>query len=184
MSTMASVRTALLLLLLPPVSVLLAAAVRCLGRVAARAHHQFPAVGVEKGAAAAMPPVALYYYHDRSRRRTTSGEEQQQHEQEQEQAEECVFCLTAIEEGSEVRELRCRHLFHRGCLDRWLLARPLATCPLCRCRLRAAAPAPARVEDDSAAAAAAELESESDSDSDMTLFVACVHSRSAWLWPS
>ncbi|EMS60557.1 E3 ubiquitin-protein ligase RNF13 [Triticum urartu] len=30
--------------------------------------------------------------------------------------------------------LRCRHVFHRECLDSWLL-RPRATCPLCRDRL-------------------------------------------------
>lgn len=43
----------------------------------------------------------------------------------------CVFCLSDIEAGEEVRELRCEHLFHRRCLDPWLvLRRP--TCPLCR----------------------------------------------------
>lgn len=48
---------------------------------------------------------------------------------------DCVFCLSRIEEGDEVRELRCRHVFHRACLDAWLLIRPRATCPLCRDRL-------------------------------------------------
>ncbi|XXG52535.1 hypothetical protein AAC387_Pa03g0841 [Persea americana] len=43
----------------------------------------------------------------------------------------CVVCLCVIEEGEEVRELRCKHLFHRACLDRWLAYRH-ATCPLCR----------------------------------------------------
>jgi E3 ubiquitin-protein ligase RHA2 len=58
-------------------------------------------------------------------------------EEEEEDAVECVFCLSCIEEGEEMRELKCRHLFHRSCLDRWL-ARPVApTCPLCRCRLLA-----------------------------------------------
>ncbi|KAM0875260.1 hypothetical protein ACQ4PT_036945 [Festuca glaucescens] len=47
----------------------------------------------------------------------------------------CVFCLSGIEEGDEVRVLRCLHLFHRCCLDRWLAARPGATCPLCRGKL-------------------------------------------------
>ncbi|THU51612.1 hypothetical protein C4D60_Mb06t32860 [Musa balbisiana] len=48
------------------------------------------------------------------------------------EAAECVFCLCDIEEGEEIRELRCRHLFHRSCLDRWLVRRRRATCPLCR----------------------------------------------------
>ncbi|CAA6669185.1 unnamed protein product [Spirodela intermedia] len=43
----------------------------------------------------------------------------------------CAFCLAAVEEGDEVRELRCEHLFHRDCLDRWLCHRR-RTCPLCR----------------------------------------------------
>ncbi|KAG8079269.1 hypothetical protein GUJ93_ZPchr0007g4272 [Zizania palustris] len=50
--------------------------------------------------------------------------------------EYCVVCLSSMEEGDEVRVLRCRHLFHRRCLDPWLQqARSPATCPLCRCRL-------------------------------------------------
>uniref|UniRef100_A0ACD5VHC9 Uncharacterized protein n=1 Tax=Avena sativa TaxID=4498 RepID=A0ACD5VHC9_AVESA len=49
-------------------------------------------------------------------------------------AVDCVFCLSRVDEGEEVRELRCRHVFHRECLDAWLL-RPRATCPLCRDRL-------------------------------------------------
>ncbi|XP_072996880.1 uncharacterized protein [Typha latifolia] len=43
---------------------------------------------------------------------------------------ECVICLCGIEEGKEIRELRCNHLFHRSCLDRWLEQQ--FTCPLCR----------------------------------------------------
>jgi hypothetical protein len=39
--------------------------------------------------------------------------------EEEEDAVECVFCLSCIEEGEEMRELKCRHLFHRSCLDRW-----------------------------------------------------------------
>ncbi|KAK9276337.1 hypothetical protein L1049_005869 [Liquidambar formosana] len=44
---------------------------------------------------------------------------------------ECAVCLCKIEEGEEIGELRCDHLFHRVCLDRWLGYRQ-ATCPLCR----------------------------------------------------
>jgi E3 ubiquitin-protein ligase RHA2 len=64
-------------------------------------------------------------------------------------AVDCVFCLSRIDEGEEVRELRCRHVFHRECLDAWLL-RPRATCPLCRDRLLPSEPprACARAFDD------------------------------------
>ncbi|KAF8407894.1 hypothetical protein HHK36_007032 [Tetracentron sinense] len=44
---------------------------------------------------------------------------------------ECAVCLCRIEEEEEIRELRCDHIFHRVCLDRWLGYRH-TTCPLCR----------------------------------------------------
>ncbi|KAI3734041.1 hypothetical protein L6452_13501 [Arctium lappa] len=44
---------------------------------------------------------------------------------------ECVVCLNTIGEDDEIRELRCGHLFHEACLDRWLGFRN-RTCPLCR----------------------------------------------------
>ncbi|KAE8023046.1 hypothetical protein FH972_008798 [Carpinus fangiana] len=47
---------------------------------------------------------------------------------------ECAVCLCKIEEGEELRELRCDHLFHRVCLDRWV-GYKRATCPLCRSSL-------------------------------------------------
>lgn len=46
------------------------------------------------------------------------------------EAAECVLCMYEIEEGGEIRDLRCKHLFHRRCLDRWLVQQ--LTCPLCR----------------------------------------------------
>ncbi|XP_047317700.1 E3 ubiquitin-protein ligase RHA2B-like [Impatiens glandulifera] len=45
---------------------------------------------------------------------------------------ECAVCLSALEEGEEVRRLnKCGHTFHRLCLDTWLQG-DCATCPLCR----------------------------------------------------
>ncbi|PWZ40323.1 E3 ubiquitin-protein ligase arkadia-A [Zea mays] len=116
-------------------------------------------------------PVALY--SRRTKRRRCVGEEEEE--------ERCVFCLSSIEEGSEVRELRCRHLFHRACLDRWVRARPAATCPLCRGRLLTSLPweVAGYYHDEEE-----EEEVEMEEESDMMLFMACVHSRSTWLWPS
>ncbi|KAL2542753.1 brassinosteroid-responsive RING-H2 [Abeliophyllum distichum] len=48
---------------------------------------------------------------------------------------ECAVCLCRIDEGDEVRELRCNHLYHRVCLDRWL-GYGHRTCPLCRNNLK------------------------------------------------
>ncbi|CAA2967162.1 E3 ubiquitin- ligase RHA2B-like [Olea europaea subsp. europaea] len=44
---------------------------------------------------------------------------------------ECAVCLCRIDDGDEIRELSCNHLFHRVCLDRWLGCGHV-TCPLCR----------------------------------------------------
>ncbi|CAK9149297.1 unnamed protein product [Ilex paraguariensis] len=47
------------------------------------------------------------------------------------EAVECAVCLCKLEEGDEIRELQCDHLFHKVCLDRWIGYRN-STCPLCR----------------------------------------------------
>ncbi|KAK8508002.1 hypothetical protein V6N13_055466 [Hibiscus sabdariffa] len=44
----------------------------------------------------------------------------------------CAVCLCKIEEDDEIRELRCNHLFHKVCLDRWLGYSYSSTCPVCR----------------------------------------------------
>ncbi|XWS35756.1 hypothetical protein CRYUN_Cryun20dG0023100 [Craigia yunnanensis] len=43
---------------------------------------------------------------------------------------ECCICLSAYEDGSELRELPCNHHFHCTCIDKWLYIN--ATCPLCK----------------------------------------------------
>ena len=43
----------------------------------------------------------------------------------------CAVCLEDARRGEAVRRLpACGHLFHAGCVDKWLRAH--ATCPLCR----------------------------------------------------
>ncbi|XP_059634643.1 brassinosteroid-responsive RING protein 1-like [Cornus florida] len=45
----------------------------------------------------------------------------------------CAVCLDRLRERDEVRELgNCCHIFHSGCLDRWLDHDTHKTCPLCR----------------------------------------------------
>ncbi|XP_072956990.1 brassinosteroid-responsive RING protein 1-like [Typha angustifolia] len=47
----------------------------------------------------------------------------------------CAVCLSDFERSEEVRRLsNCRHVFHRGCLDRWI-GHEQRTCPLCRALL-------------------------------------------------
>lgn len=45
--------------------------------------------------------------------------------------ETCAVCLSAFEDGEEIRKLKCKHIFHKDCLDTWL-QQDSATCPLCR----------------------------------------------------
>ncbi|KAF3432278.1 hypothetical protein FNV43_RR27017 [Rhamnella rubrinervis] len=51
---------------------------------------------------------------------------------------ECAVCLCKIEEGEEIGVLRCSHLFHKVCLDKWAVEFNRTTCPLCRGSLAAA----------------------------------------------
>ncbi|KAL2503781.1 RING-type domain-containing protein [Abeliophyllum distichum] len=45
--------------------------------------------------------------------------------------EECAICLSEFVEGEKGRELECKHMFHRHCVEKWLQEYK-ATCPLCR----------------------------------------------------
>ncbi|PNY14984.1 E3 ubiquitin-protein ligase at1g12760-like protein [Trifolium pratense] len=43
---------------------------------------------------------------------------------------ECCICLSAYDDGVELRQLPCGHHFHCTCVDKWLQIN--ATCPLCK----------------------------------------------------
>lgn len=52
-----------------------------------------------------------------------------------EEKESCSVCLAEYVEGEEVRVLpRCKHMFHRACIDQWLITRS-PFCPMCRDRV-------------------------------------------------
>ncbi|KAL6890344.1 hypothetical protein ACP4OV_009107 [Aristida adscensionis] len=54
----------------------------------------------------------------------------------------CAVCLAEFRDGETLRLLpRCRHAFHRGCIDTWLRAH--VNCPLCRAPVQVAAAAAA-----------------------------------------
>lgn len=42
---------------------------------------------------------------------------------------ECVICFDAIVNKSNCRMLSCFHIFHRDCIDNWLIK--IASCPMC-----------------------------------------------------
>uniref|UniRef100_K3Z0U2 RING-type E3 ubiquitin transferase n=2 Tax=Setaria italica TaxID=4555 RepID=K3Z0U2_SETIT len=54
---------------------------------------------------------------------------------------ECAVCLTAFDDGDELRLLpQCSHAFHPECIDPWLEGH--VTCPLCRGNLEKPVPLP------------------------------------------
>eukprot|EP00742_Colponemidia_sp_Colp-10_P005196 GILJ01005550.1.p1 GENE.GILJ01005550.1~~GILJ01005550.1.p1 ORF type:complete len:428 (-),score=63.06 GILJ01005550.1:156-1439(-) len=46
-----------------------------------------------------------------------------------EESVDCSVCQCELMEGDGVRTLPCSHIYHRGCIDRWLHVKK--TCPLC-----------------------------------------------------
>ncbi|CAI0394095.1 unnamed protein product [Linum tenue] len=51
------------------------------------------------------------------------------------ETDECVVCLDSIKQGQWCRKLPgCGHLFHRRCVDPWLVKVP--ACPICRARVQ------------------------------------------------
>lgn len=47
-----------------------------------------------------------------------------------EDSEKCTICLSQFEVDNDVRRLPCMHLFHKDCVDQWLVTNKL--CPICR----------------------------------------------------
>ncbi|XP_078268046.1 E3 ubiquitin-protein ligase RNF128 isoform X1 [Rhinoraja longicauda] len=46
-------------------------------------------------------------------------------------ADTCAVCIDAYKPNDVVRILTCNHLFHKSCIDPWLLEH--RTCPMCKC---------------------------------------------------
>ncbi|XP_022774498.1 E3 ubiquitin-protein ligase RING1-like [Durio zibethinus] len=43
---------------------------------------------------------------------------------------DCSICLEAFKEDEEAREMPCKHVFHSGCVEKWLGIH--GSCPVCR----------------------------------------------------
>ncbi|XP_055499997.1 E3 ubiquitin-protein ligase RNF128 isoform X2 [Leucoraja erinacea] len=46
-------------------------------------------------------------------------------------ADTCAVCIEAYKPNDVVRILTCNHIFHKSCIDPWLLEH--RTCPMCKC---------------------------------------------------
>lgn len=44
--------------------------------------------------------------------------------------EQCTICITEFEDGEEIRELPCKHIFHPNCIDTWIVQN--SHCPICK----------------------------------------------------
>ncbi|KAE8717087.1 putative Ribosomal protein L34e superfamily protein [Hibiscus syriacus] len=47
-----------------------------------------------------------------------------------ESGSDCIICLEEFEIDEEAREMPCKHVFHSGCIEKWLQIH--GTCPVCR----------------------------------------------------
>ena len=45
----------------------------------------------------------------------------------------CVICLENYKIGDNISTLQCLHLFHRGCIEKWI--REKLWCPICRYKI-------------------------------------------------
>ncbi|KAM7276584.1 hypothetical protein ACFE04_018450 [Oxalis oulophora] len=85
---------------------------------------------------------------------------------------QCSVCLSDFEEGDKVRRLKCKHTFHKDCLDKWL-HEFFATCPLCRTKI---------LPDDIVAGYRRQLQDQADlydgSDEEIIVFLSALHRNS------
>ncbi|CEO95228.1 RING-type domain-containing protein [Plasmodiophora brassicae] len=44
----------------------------------------------------------------------------------------CPICLDLFLPDQQLRRLPCRHTFHQGCIDTWIVDSSASTCPMCR----------------------------------------------------
>ncbi|CDJ36668.1 zinc finger (C3HC4 RING finger) protein, putative [Eimeria mitis] len=48
---------------------------------------------------------------------------------------DCCICLSAFEPGDVLLTLRCLHIFHERCIDRWIMTSHSVKCPLCSTKI-------------------------------------------------
>ncbi|OLY85284.1 RING finger protein 165 [Smittium mucronatum] len=76
--------------------------------------------------------IKVTIYADKNRVATETGNAYENQEQTQTNYDlDCLICFEKINIGEDIRRIPCLHMFHRECLDQWLLER-VGSCPNCR----------------------------------------------------
>ncbi|XP_004643366.1 E3 ubiquitin-protein ligase RNF133 [Octodon degus] len=57
----------------------------------------------------------------------------------------CIVCLEPYKPNDTIRILTCKHVFHKNCIDPWILSR--GTCPICKCDVLKALGIQVNIED-------------------------------------
>ncbi|PWA00857.1 hypothetical protein BB558_003080 [Smittium angustum] len=65
---------------------------------------------------------------------------------------DCLICFETLLESDKIRKIPCSHIFHKKCLDTWLISRS-GLCPICRYGLHTEKPKVQPEPDESAGTA-------------------------------
>lgn len=103
-------------------------------------HHDLPNIGdvgdVVAEALVELEEVSEDAQQDGSEVREVGSEEpeegaQSEGDEDPTHSRDCAICHDVFVNGQHMRRLRCNHVFHKRCVDRWLTEQR-STCPLCR----------------------------------------------------
>ena len=49
------------------------------------------------------------------------------------QEKECIICLSKIKKKQKIQKLlKCNHIFHKECIDKWFISSQKIICPICK----------------------------------------------------
>ena len=74
-----------------------------------------------------VAPLAVY----EGKKKEAKAEDKSGKDEEQEEEEDgvCAICLDELEKGMRVRELKCGHIYHGSCIEKWVVHKN--NCPSC-----------------------------------------------------
>lgn len=75
-------------------------------------------------------PITKYKKKKRKQKEGYDGNDNDEGEEE----DNCSICLGTFKRNQHIRNLPCKHIFHRRCIDKWFDEN--VQCPLCRADMR------------------------------------------------